>query len=58
MGVQYTPQQVSTQVVAGVNYRFKCLARVPAPSNQCYEAIMQIFAPLEGKPYITDIHRI
>ena len=27
VGVTYTPNEVSTQVVAGTNYRFKCTSR-------------------------------
>jgi mevalonate kinase len=57
VGVTYTPQTVSTQVVAGVNYRFKCLASIP-PAEVVWEAIVEIFKPLNGKPYITGIIRL
>jgi hypothetical protein len=57
VGVKYTPTAVSTQVVAGTNYRFKCTASVP-PSDVVWEAIVEIFKPLAGKPYITGIIRI
>ena len=57
VGVTYKPQTVSTQVVAGVNYRFKCQASMP-PAEVIWEAIVEIFSPLEGKPHITGITRI
>ncbi|WP_415325502.1 hypothetical protein [Chryseobacterium sp. MMS23-Vi53] len=57
VGVKYTPQEVSTQVVNGTNYRYKCIASMP-PSEVVWEAIVEIYAPIEGKPHITSIHRI
>ena len=58
VGVKYDPQSVSTQVVAGVNYRFKCLASMP-PSDVVWEAIVEIFQPLNGgTPYVTGIIRL
>lgn len=57
IGVDYKPQSVSTQVVAGMNYRFKCSASVP-PSDVMWEAIVEIYQPLDGKPYVTGIVRI
>ncbi|WP_330442739.1 hypothetical protein [Flavobacterium sp. C4GT6] len=58
VGVKYTPQSVSTQVVAGKNYRFKCTASMP-PAEVVWEAIVEIFQPLNGgAPYITGIIRL
>ncbi|QXP72450.1 hypothetical protein H0I31_01750 [Tenacibaculum sp. AHE15PA] len=57
VGVSYTPNQVSTQVVAGVNYRFKCSASIP-PSEVIWEAIVEIYQPLDGKAHITGITRL
>ncbi len=58
VGVKYDPQSVSTQVVAGTNYRFKCLASIP-PSEVMWEAIVEIFQPLNGgTPYVTGIVRL
>lgn len=57
VGVKYTPQTVSTQVVAGTNYRFKCIASMP-PADVVWEAIVEIFAPLDGTPYVTGIVRL
>lgn len=57
LGVKYTPKMVSTQVVAGVNYRFRCDATVP-PSYAIWEAIVEIYKPLNGDPYVTGIIRM
>lgn len=57
VGVKYTPITVSTQIVAGTNYRFKCTAQIP-PSDVIWEAIVEIFKPLVGNPHITGITRI
>ncbi|MGA9637954.1 hypothetical protein [Flavobacterium sp.] len=57
LGVIYTPNAVSTQIVAGKNYRYKCTASMP-PSDVIWEAIVEIYAPLTGKPHITGITRI
>lgn len=56
-GVDYVPYSVSTQVVAGINYRFKCTATVVYPNAKPYKAIVQIYKPLSGEPVITDIHK-
>lgn len=57
VGVQYTPETVSTQVVAGTNYRYHSKAQQPG-SPASWAAIVEIYAPLEGKPHITQIIRI
>jgi len=57
LGVVYTPLTVSSQLVAGTNYRFRCTASVP-PSEVLWEAIVEIFQPLKGKPFVTGIIRI
>ncbi len=58
-GVKYTPQSVSTQIVAGVNYRFRCKATLPGPEPIQWEAIVEIYAPLgDKKPHITSINRL
>ena len=57
IGVTYTPEEVSTQVVAGTNYRFKCTASMP-PSEVVWEAIVEIYAPLTGSPVVTGITRL
>ncbi|WP_136668871.1 hypothetical protein [Flavobacterium sp. H122] len=57
VGVKYTPNTVSTQVVAGTNYRYKCTASMP-PALVVWEAIVEIFQPLNGAPYVTGIVRL
>lgn len=57
VGVKYMPQTVSTQVVAGMNYRYKCQASMP-PSEVVWEAIVEIYQPLDGKAYVVGIIRL
>ncbi|MEA9413021.1 MULTISPECIES: hypothetical protein [unclassified Flavobacterium] len=57
VGVKYIPTAVATQVVAGINYRFRCTASIP-PSEIAYEAIVKIFKPLVGDPHVVKITRI
>ena len=55
LGVKYTPKEVSKQVVAGTNYRYKCTTVIPHGGSG--EALVEIFQPLDGAPYVTDIKR-
>jgi hypothetical protein len=57
VGVHYDPTSVSTQVVAGMNYRFKCEASMP-PSEVIWQAIVEIYQPLKGIPHITNITKL
>ncbi|GAB0155750.1 hypothetical protein CHRYSEOSP005_10120 [Chryseobacterium sp. Alg-005] len=57
VGVSYTPQEVSTQLVNGTNYRYKCIASMP-PADVVWEAIVEIYQPINGKPHVVSIHRI
>jgi len=57
VGVKYKPETVSSQVVAGMNYRFKCIASMP-PAEVVWESIVEIYQPLDGKPYVTGITRL
>ncbi len=57
LGVKYTPNTVSTQVVAGTNYRYKCTASMP-PAEVVWEAIVEIFQPIDGAPYVVGIVRL
>lgn len=56
-GVLYLPEQVSTQVVNGINYRFKCKASIPAQPG-VWEAIVEMYQSLDGKSQITGIIRL
>lgn len=57
VGVKYTPIEVATQVVNGTNYRFKCTASMP-PSEVVWQAIVEIYSPINGTPHVVSITRI
>jgi len=57
VGVKYSPTEVSTQLVNGTNYRFKCTATMP-PADVIWNAIVEIYKPIEGQPHIVAITRI
>lgn len=57
VGVHYQPEKVSTQIVAGTNYRFKCLASVP-PALVVWESVVEIYQPFNGVPHIIGITRV
>lgn len=59
-GVNYVPESVATQVVAGKNYRFVCKATPVVPNPQSFHAAVVIYQPLPGKgePTITSIERL
>lgn len=58
VGVKYNPKEVSSQLVNGTNYRFKCEASMPGPEPLVWEAIVEIYAPIDGQPHVVGIHRI
>jgi len=55
LGVDYVPLLVSTQVVAGINYNFKCVAQVLVPGASEHNADVTIFEPLTGDPKVTNV---
>lgn len=57
VGVHYTAELVSTQVVNGTNYRYQAKATQPGSPNS-WQAVVEIYAPINGKPYVTQIIRI
>lgn len=61
-GVDYEPLIVSTQVVAGTNYKFICNAEAVVLNPRPYLAEVSIFQPLpseeEAKPIVTGIHAV
>ncbi|RBH52424.1 hypothetical protein C3F00_031920 [Pseudomonas sp. MWU13-2860] len=57
VGVHYTPELVSSQIVNGTNYRYQTKATQPGSSTS-WQAIVEIYAPIKGKPHITQIIRI
>jgi hypothetical protein len=58
LGVQYTPIACASQLVAGTNYIFICLAKVIYPGSSAYIAQVDVFKPLSDKAYITQIVKI
>lgn len=57
IGVNYEPSEVSTQLVNGTNYRYKCTASIP-PAEVVWQAIVEIYKPINGKPHIVSIIRL
>jgi len=58
IGVHYTPLAVSTQVVAGINYRFFANAQGIYPGALNEAVIIQIYQPLEGQAHIISIKKV
>lgn len=61
-GVEYKPMNVSTQIVAGVNYRFLCKARridESGKKGKRYYAAIVVHKPLvgQGEPRILSIEK-
>lgn len=60
VGVEYTPEQVATQVVAGTNYRFFCKYKTITAQPEMGIAIITVFEELPvygGDVVVTDITR-
>ena len=56
LGVDYVPVELlETQVVAGMNYKFRCEATVVYPGAEPKEAIVIIYKDIEGNLTVTDI---
>ncbi len=58
VGVTYTPEKVSRQVVNGMNYRFSCQANPATLGGHEYPVIVKIHAPVNGRPRIEEIERV
>ena len=55
-GVKLEPVELlSTQVVAGINYRFLCKETVLVPNAEPKEVIVTVFKDLDGSCSITDV---
>lgn len=48
VGAKYTPLEVSTQVVAGTNYRFDCMVELATVEPVKYNVEVIVFKPLPG----------
>ena len=59
-GVEYVPEKVATQVVAGTNYRFYAKATTVTPDAEESYAYVYIFMPLgeDAVPELTEIEPI
>ena len=56
VGVNYVPLELlETQVVAGMNYKFRCESTVVYPGAQPKEAIVTIYKDPQGNLEVTDI---
>lgn len=53
---EYTPVSVSTQVVAGLNYKFRCL--YDDKNGSSGECFVIIYMPLQGDPELTGIEKL
>lgn len=58
VGVRYLPVAVSTQIVAGVNYKFFCNTQAATVMPLYGAAIVSIYAPLKGAAHITHIQNL
>ena len=51
----YTPIAVATQVVNGTNYKFMTIAEPQTEDLNPQFAVVDIYQPLNGEPYVTRI---
>ncbi len=59
VGVKYTPEKVSKQVVNGTHYRFFCYGKPIVPGDdQSFPAIVKIHAPINDRATIEEIQRV
>ena len=58
VGVKYTPEKVSKQIVNGVNYRFFCYGHPAVQGEHTFPAIVKIHVAPGGNAQLADIQRI
>lgn len=51
----YTPVAVAKQIVNGTNYRFICIAEPQQENLSAHFAVADIYKPISGEPYVTNI---
>lgn len=51
----YTPVAVAKQIVSGTNYRFICIAEPRTENLSPHFAIVDVYQPINGDPYLTGI---
>lgn len=54
----YRPVAVAKQVVKGTNYRFITIAEPKTNNLSAHFAVVDIYQPLSGTPYVTNISPI
>ncbi|WP_103068436.1 hypothetical protein [Aquimarina sediminis] len=55
----YTPLEVATQVVAGINFKYRCSVVPKNPTIPLeWESIVVIYKPLKGEPILQSINPI
>lgn len=54
----YTPVAVAKQIVNGTNYKFMCVAKPLRDNLTPHFAIVNIYKPIDGDPYLTSIDHI
>lgn len=54
----YTPVAVAKQIVNGTNYKFTCIAQPKRRGLTPHFAIVNIYKPINGEPYVTSIDPI
>ena len=57
MGVDYIPVSVSSKDISGLNYRFSCKG-VMSPTKVQWEAVIEIYHPINARPYVIGIDRL
>ncbi len=58
IGVTYTPEKVSKQLVNGTNYRFFCYGKPVTQDSHSFPAIVTVHAPIGDRPTIANIERV
>lgn len=58
VGVSYTPLAFATQVVEGINWCFLAKGAVAVFGAPQLAALLYVYEPLNGAPYLTEIKQI
>lgn len=51
----YVPMAVAKQIVNGTNYKFICIAEPKTENLSSHFAVVDIYQPLQGEPYVTGL---
>jgi hypothetical protein len=58
IGVDYDPQEVAIMPFAGMCYLYKCNATIVNREGTKFKAVVQVFKPIGGDPFISYIDKI